>query len=92
MSVRPRECSNTLWSATATTIAGPISFVGIIGIGSAAVGTIQVSDGTRAVFSLGLNITGQNRYTPAYPIAFSSNLITTVISTGAYSICFMPRP
>lgn len=92
MSIRLRGCATTVWSATGTTIPGGVLFVGIIGQGSAALGTIQVSDGTRNIFNLGLNITAGNSFVPSLPIALSSALITTVLSTAGYSICYMPKP
>lgn len=85
-----RDSTVNIWSATGTTL-GAISVVAVVATGSAAVGAVNLLDGTATKYVISVGITGANSFTPSNPVAFD-NLITTVTSTAGYSITFIKRP
>ena len=85
-----REATVNIWSATGTTM-GALAVVAVVVTGSAAVGSVTLSDGTDLKYVFPVTITGQNQFLPSNPVRFS-NLIVAVVSTAGWSVSYLPKP
>ena len=90
MAIHLQGASCNVWSATSTTL-GRVGLVGFVAVGSAALNSITIQDGTAIRIVRNIQITANDTFFCSPPIAFS-NLNTVVTGTPSYSVIFVPRP
>lgn len=78
------------WSATSTTV-GACGVISIVSLGSAALNSITIQDGTAIKMVIACQITAQGTVGFSQPLSFQ-NLNTVVTGTPSYTIVFVPRP
>lgn len=94
MSINVSAMQFSTWTAGNIVVAtGPVAFYGIVGLGSAAAGTVTLVNsastaGTAICAALSLAITSSNALIFSIPIALSTGLCAINTGTGSYTVYY----